>query len=149
MGLRVDSLSDLPPSMQEQAAQAMMGTMKSKAIKAKYGNTATEENGIRFGSKLEARRFRELLQMEQAGEIWDLHLQEEFVLKPAYTLPDGSRSRAIKYVADFTYRRRTVGGGEERVVEDTKSRPTKTPVYRMKKKLMESVHGIIIQEVER
>ena len=134
---------------EEQAAQAMMGTMKSKAIKAKYGNTATEENGIRFGSKLEARRFRELLQMEQAGEIWDLHLQEEFVLKPAYTLPDGSRSRAIKYVADFTYRRRTAGGGEERVVEDTKSRPTKTPVYRMKKKLMESVHGIIIQEVER
>jgi hypothetical protein len=36
-----------------------------------------------------------------------------------------------------------------RVVEDCKSKPTMTPVYRLKKKLVAALHGIEIHEVER
>jgi hypothetical protein len=46
------------------------------------------------------------------------------------------------YESDFTYRR-----DGKLVVEDVKSKPTVTRLYRVKKKLMRAIHGIEIQEV--
>lgn len=52
--------------------------------------------GIRFDSKKEAGRFRELQAMLQAGLIRELRLQQDFTLQEAYTTPDGRRIRAIR-----------------------------------------------------
>ena len=80
--------------------------------------------------------------MSQAGEIRKLRLQQNFTLQEGYTDPDGTRIRAIVYKADFTYERREWDAdGKERwapVVEDVKTRPTRTKDYLIKKKLMKS-----------
>lgn len=66
--------------------------------------------GIRFDSKKEAGRFRELQAMLQAGLIRELRLQQDFTLQEAYTTPDGRRIRAIRYCADFVVSFRVRGG---------------------------------------
>ena len=103
-------------------------------------------------SKKEARRYDELMAMLRAGQIRDLKLQPQFTIQEAYTTPEGQRVRAIRYQADFSYKRPTEPDctGEVhwlRVVEDVKSRATKTRVYEIKKKLMREKLGIEIQEV--
>lgn len=100
--------------------------------------------------------------------ISDLRLQQDFTLQEAYTTPEGERIRAIRYQADFTYKIQWAGynvptsisfddleywrqvvlqhGHGAMVVEDTKSRPTKTPQYMMKYKMMAD-KGYTIREV--
>lgn len=107
---------------------------------------------MKFDSKKEARRYDELMAMLRAGQIRDLKLQPQFTIQEAYTTPEGQRVRAIRYQADFSYMRPTEPdcAGEIhwlRVVEDVKSRATKTRVYEIKKKLMREKLGIEIQEV--
>ena len=63
--------------------------------------------------------------MLQAGLIRELRLQQDFTLQEAYTTPDGRRIRAIRYCADFCYERKTQTGWEK-IVEDVKSRATRT-----------------------
>ena len=135
----------------------------------KYHNTPTERvtaagNVLRFASQKEARRYDELAALERAGKIRDLRMQVDFTLQEAYTDGEGRRVRAIRYKADFTYRTPTakhwgiyaddpegwtdkLGLPWELVVEDVKSRATKTRVYEMKKKLMREKFGIEIQEI--
>lgn len=48
------------------------------------------------------------------------------------------------YISDFDY---VLPSGEV-VVEDVKSEPTKTPIYRLKKKLMLACYGIQITEIQ-
>ncbi len=85
-------------------------------------------------SKAEHRRACELKLLERAGKISDLKEQVRFELVPKR---DGER--AVVYVADFTYTEKGTF-----VVEDCKG--FKTPVYRLKKRLMAHVHGIKIRE---
>lgn len=166
MGIDV---KDLPPAYQAQALRKLMeqeqrkerGVVPSLANlpgkAGKYHNKPTErvtEAGdvLRFDSRKEARRFDELSAMLRTGEIQDLKLQPSFTLQEAYTTVDGVRVRAIRYQADFSYRRaeKPDCNGEIHwiaVVEDVKSRATKTRVYEMKKKLMRERFGIEIQEV--
>lgn len=139
------SLSDLPPKYQDQAVRQLQAQMRRKAEAErvpKYRNQKTERKGISFDSKKEARRFEELMLMLQAGEISDLRLQQDFTLQEAYTTPDGERVRAIRYRADFTYQK-----NGEYIVEDVKSKATRTRVYLMKKKMMLERLGIRIREV--
>lgn len=102
---------------------------------AKYGNRKT--NG--YASKREAKRAQELELLQMAGEIHNLRKQVEYVL---IKKQDGERE--CKYVADFVYQN---GPDQERdtIVEDAKG--YRDPVYRIKRKLMLSVHGIRIREV--
>lgn len=145
------NFSDLPPRYQQQAMKQLAEQMQKKQATAeqparsKYGNVKTGRDALRFDSKKEARRFDELVIMQQAGEIKDLRLQVEFTLQAAYTTPSGERVRAIRYLADFAYYRRS-GDGWEYVVEDVKSRPTRTRAYMMKKKLMADRLGLTITE---
>ena len=81
-----------------------------------------------------------LLSKSQA--IGDLKLQPEFTLQEAYTTPDGERVRAIRYRADFSYKR-----AGDLVVEDVKSTGTETDKYKIKKKLLLDRFGIKIVEV--
>lgn len=120
----------------------------------KYRNTPTERQGkaglIRFASKKEAGRYDALLLLEQAGEIRSLKLQPEYTLQAAYTTPEGERVRAIRYLADFSYWRRVKDGPDTRwelVVEDVKSRGTRTPAYLLKRKLLLEKHEISVTEV--
>ena len=154
------NISDLPPKYQQQAVEKYMKQQKRRgpapsaaAVQntdraAKYRNTPTERvtaSGavLRFDSQKEARRDDHLTLRQQAGEIHDLRLQVDFTLQEAYTDPEGRRVRAIRYRADFTYRERD----GRLVVEDVKSKPTRTREYLIKRKLMKERRGIDITEV--
>ena len=93
-------------------------------------------DGITFDSKHERDRYVELTLLEKAKVIQDLKTQVSFPL-----IPKSKYGREIKYVADFTYYE-----NGELVVEDTKSPITKTPVYRLKKRLMAEKYDIEIKE---
>lgn len=154
------NLSDLPPKYQQQAVEKYMKQQKRRgpvppaaAVQntdraSKYRNTPTERvtaSGavLHFDSQKEARRYDHLTLRQQAGEIHDLRLQVDFTLQEAYTDPEGRRVRAIRYRADFTYRERD----GRLVVEDVKSKPTRTREYLIKRKLMKERRGIDITEV--
>jgi hypothetical protein len=133
--------------------------------RSKYGAVKTEIDGIVFASKAEARRYAELRLLEKAGEITRLQIQPKFDiyvevrtvaerLKAAARRlrkqnPDLPRVKVCTYVADFAYDQKTLSASENdhyvRVVEDVKG--MKTPVYRLKKKLVEAQYGIEITEV--
>lgn len=153
MGIDISRLS---PSAQDQimrklAAQnleQMAQRQQKKQQGGKYHNTPTPrqtEDGkeIRFDSKKEAERFDELMLLLKAEKISELRLQADFTLQEAYTLPNGNRVRAIRYKADFTYK----DDNGNLVVEDVKSKATKTRVYGIKKKLMLEKFGIEIREI--
>ena len=103
----------------------------------KYGAKPVTVDGIRFASKAEAHRYRQLLLLEKAGEIAGLYLQ------PRYELHAGESLKAIgAYVADFSYT--DVRAGLV-VVEDVKG--MQTPLYKWKKRHMRAQYGIEIREV--
>lgn len=121
--------------------------------RSKYGAKSGVYGGKRFDSKREARRYAELVALEEAGAIKNLRRQVKYILIPAQREPDtvGIRGgikrgalleRECAYVADFVYT--LVQTGEE-IVEDSKG--FRTDVYVIKRKLMLYVHGIKIREV--
>ena len=163
-------VKDLPPAYQAQALRkwAEQERRKQRAPLPspadaptgggrKYHNKPTERvtpagNVLRFDSQKEARRFDELSALEQAGKIRDLRMQVDFTLQGAYTDTEGRRVRAIRYKADFTYMKQSFvdRDGEWQwalVVEDVKSRATRTKEYILKRKLMKERFNIDIQEV--
>ena len=110
-------------------------TPTEKPKKSKYGAVKTEVDGIMFDSKREASRYQELRLLEQAGEIANLRLQVPYIL-----FPKNEHGRALKYIADFTYNDRN----GQLIVEDAKG--VKTPVYRLKRRMMAELKGIEIKE---
>lgn len=104
-------------------------------MSSKYGNQIVEEDGLKFRSKAEHRRYRELKLLLAAGEIADLEIQ------PRYPLVVNG-VKVATYVADYRYR--DVRTGEVRV-EDVKGKATL--VYTMKKKLVKALYGIDVEEV--
>lgn len=103
----------------------------------KYNNKKVELDGIKFDSKAEAQRYCELKLLQKAGKITDLQAHVKFEL-----IPKNKFECAVKYIADFTYTENGI-----LVVEDVKSKPTKTKDYIIKRKLMLHVHGIRVKEV--
>lgn len=162
-------IEDLPPWAQAQAQRKMAEQRRPKAPPPsptpppwagggeKYHNVRTQRtledgNKVDFDSKKEARRYDELIAMLRAGEIRELKLQPQFTIQEAYTTPEGRRVRAIRYQADFSYERPTAPDCTGTVhwlpvVEDVKSRVTRTRVYEIKKKLLQEKFGIEIREV--
>ena len=110
-------------------------TPPTKPKKSKYRAVKTEVDGIVFDSKHEASRYEELRLLEQAGEITNLRLQVPFEL-----IPKSKHGMPIRYIADFTYN--NLNG--QLIVEDAKG--VKTPVYRLKRRLMAELKGIEIKE---
>lgn len=152
--MQIDDISKLPERYQKQIMAKIAERERGKPTPAerpktrKYRNVKTEENGIKFDSKKEAKRYMELLARREAGEIDDLRLQVNFTLQEGYTKPDGERVRAIVYKADFTYKKRDANGRYTLyIVEDVKSKATKTRTYEIKKKLMREKFRIEVQEV--
>ena len=112
---------------------------------SKYHSRKTERGGITFDSRREADRWQELILLQRAGKIAGLNRQVKFELIPAQgrEWKGDTAERATYYIADFTY----IEDGRL-IVEDVKSKATRTPEYRIKRKLMRWVHGIRIREVE-
>ncbi len=117
------------------AAARRMGIALPKGKKpgrSKYGAVKTVVDNITFASKKEAARYGVLKVMLANGEICDLQLQPEFPL-----IINGVKCG--KYLADFSF----LAMGK-RVIEDCKG--MKTPVYRLKKKIVEALYNISILE---
>jgi hypothetical protein len=114
--------------------------------RSKYGAVKTTVDGYVFDSKREAARYAELRLRERAGEIQSLERQVPYPIRVT-NLGTGEVHTVGTYVADFRYWPTTKTPPFAYVVEDVKSEPTKTPVYRLKKKLVEALYGIQITEV--
>lgn len=141
-GLRFESMADMPPRMREAYAKQVLPEARAQQSAAKYRNAPAERAGIRFDSQKEARRYDELMVMLRAGIISDLRLEPQFTLQESYITETGERIRAVRYTADFSYK-----FGGKLVVEDVKSKPTRTKEYLRNKKFMRSKFGIDIQEI--
>jgi hypothetical protein len=117
-------------AIQQQQAKAHKYSAKPKMV-----------DGIRFASTAEARRYQELKYLESAGEIKELELQPKF---PLYVCrrQNGELHKVCDYIADFRYRRGPTG---LLIIEDVKG--VRTPVYRLKRKMVEAQYDIRIQEV--
>lgn len=101
---------------------------------SKYHARKTTVDGITFESKAEATAYQNRLLMQQSGDISGLELQPKFPL-----IVNGEKIGV--YIADFRYLNHATNSV---VVEDVKG--VKTPVYRLKKKLVHALYGITILE---
>ena len=121
--------------------------------KNKYSNKKIKFEDKEFDSQKEARRFKELSIMQDAGLIKDLKRQVKFTLIPTQREPDVTgpkggikKGKVIEkecsYYADFVYYDNEL---KQQIVEDTKG--FRTTEYIIKRKLMLAVHGIRIKEI--
>jgi len=106
----------------------------------KYRAKPTEVDGHLFASKKEAKRYCELKLLQKAGEISHLEIQPKFKLLVNGRPLKYESGREATYVADFAY---FDPSREKRVVEDVKSPATRTPVYRLKKLLVEAIYPAV------
>lgn len=97
----------------------------------KYNAIPTVIDGIRFASKAEANYYVQLKLLQKAGEI------EKFDMQVPYELPGG-----IIYLLDF---RVYYPGG---FIDYVDVKGVLTPVFILKKKLMEAIHNIKINVVK-
>lgn len=100
----------------------------------KYKNSALWVGNEHFPSQKEARRYKDLLLMQKAGAITGLVIHPRFPLNV-------SGEHIGDYIADFQYFERGA-----RVVEDVKSPPTRTALYRWKIKHLKAQYGIEVRE---
>lgn len=107
------------------------------ARRNKFNAQKTVVNGIRFDSKMEANRYLDLRLLEMGNQIYELSLQPKIPL-----MVNGQKIG--DYIGDFKYRESVTG---DWVIEDVKSPYTKTPVYRLKKKILATYEPpIVIKE---
>lgn len=98
--------------------------------KSKYKNTRTVVDGIRFASQKEAKRYKDLQLLQAAREV------QFFLRQVPIDLPG-----KVRYFIDFI-----VFWKDGRIsFEDVKG--MKTPVYKIKKKQVESLYPIEITEI--
>lgn len=117
-------------------AYALMSKGKGRR-RTKYGaKRCTTADGEKFDSKAERARWGVLLLMQARGEIERLERQ------PVYELVVNG-VKVGRYVGDFRY---FDVRAKRFVTEDVKG--VKTPVYRLKKKLVAALHGIEIKETK-
>lgn len=94
---------------------------RAEALEARQGHDKT--GLIVFDSKLEAKRYTQLLLLVQSGQIRNLSFHPKFTLQPKFALL-GIKHRAITYAADFQYKERR-GERWVTIIEDVKGQRTK------------------------
>ena len=110
---------------------------------SKYHAERVVTSGIKFDSKLEAKRYNELMMLQKAGEIENLRLQQQFTLQEGFKTCEGELIRPVRYIADFTY----YDKDGNYIIEDVKSEKTRQLVeYRIKKRIM-AEKGYMIKEI--
>lgn len=127
----------------------------SRGLRAtsKYKAIPTMVDGVKFASKKEAKRYGELKLLLKAGLIRALKLQPAFDLSVVPLPLIAARSpRPVhvgRYLGDFSYDERLENTAPAAdvwrpVVEDVKG--IKTPIYRLKKRMVEAIYQIQIRE---
>ena len=102
----------------------------------KYKNKKTKIENITFDSKKEAHRYLVLRDMEKHGIISHLECQPKIAL-----MVNGHQIGS--YIGDFRYQK-----DGKIILEDVKSKITKTPVYNLKKKILQTYQPpIVITEI--
>jgi hypothetical protein len=99
-------------------------------LRHKFRAKPTEYDGIKFASKKESKRYMELELLRKQGKVLFLLRQVGF------HLPGG-----VKYVCDFV----VFWEDGSVTIEDVKG--MKTPIYIAKKKMVEAIYPISIQEI--
>jgi hypothetical protein len=102
---------------------------------SKYKNRRVKLDGYTFDSQAEANRYAELKLLERAGKITRLLLQ------PLYSFQINNKV-IFTYFADFQY----MNEHGNMVIEDVKG--VRTPLYKLKKKIIEARYDIKITEVD-
>jgi len=106
-------------------------------MKNKFNAKKQTYKGKTFDSKKELTRFLILESMEKNNYIYDLELQPVFPL-----IVNGHKIG--RYTADFRYKNRN----GEVIVEDVKSKITKTRDYILRKKILSTYNPpVIIKEI--
>jgi len=95
-------------------------------VRTKYRAIRTEVDGRSFASKLEARRYSQLVQLQK------LHMIRWFTCQVPFHLAPG-----IKYVCDFL----VVWSDGRITIEDVKG--VETAAFKIKKKLFEPLYGTL------
>ena len=114
--------------------QRKMGIEEEKEHgQRKYRNVRVKLDGYAFDSKKEANRYLQLLMRQRIGEISGLQIH------PRFDLNVGG-DKVCRYYADFRYK--DIDGVER--VEDCKG--VRTPIYKLKRRLMKVIYGINILE---
>lgn len=128
------------PSSLEQLVREISGEPKNK-----FNAVKEVIDGIKFDSKTEARRYRELKLLERAGKIKDIEVQPVYILLKSVKFSGDDRAKpAMRYTADFRYY--DIDKGEV-VVEDVKSKATaKLTDYKMRRHMMLAIHDIEVLE---
>jgi len=105
----------------------------------KYRNKKVVVDGIKFDSQKEAKRYRELILLERAGQIRSLKLQPRFKLEILGVKIKYDSGRQVQYVADFMY----TTADHRHVIEDCKG--FRTPLYKLKRAIMQAMGHRIIE----
>jgi len=114
----------------------------------KYHAIPIHVDGVRFASKKEAARFLELQCWQKAGQIADLEVHPVYPLHVMELWRSGSPivvTTVGKFTADFRYLNLHTG---EWKIEDVKAPATRTESYKLRKKIVEAVHGVTIDEID-
>lgn len=93
----------------------------------KYNAKKVKIDGITFDSKLEGARYNHLKELESMGLIFDIEIHPPF---PCVV----NGKKVCLYKADFRYK----NSEGVMIVEDTKG--IETPMFRLKKKLVEALY---------
>lgn len=99
-------------------------------LRHKYNAKPVTDDGIRFSSKKEHKRYLELKLLQNSGEVAFFQMQCPF------HLPAG-----VKYICDF----QVYWKDGNITFEDVKG--VKTDIYKLKKKQVEGVYPITITEI--
>jgi len=124
----------------------------AKQRKGRYGNVQKiTEDGIRFDSKREYLRYRDLKLLEKAGEIRHLEVHPKFPITiggvsiMVSSNQHNKWDRHLTYEADFRYSRREPPWWPV-VIEDVKMQSGhRTGIYKLKRALMRAM-GYDIEE---
>lgn len=108
--------------------------------RSKYNAKGDYVDGRWFDSQAEITRYRQLKELLEAGLIENLEFQLAFECRI-------ENHPMFRYLSDFAYDvvDPTTGAVIESIIEDVKG--LKTPVYRLKKKIIEAQHKIQIVEI--
>jgi hypothetical protein len=109
--------------------------------RSKYRAVPTIVDNIRFASKKEAKRYSELKMLQQSGQIFGLSMQAPYPFYYPCNPGEPLGKKMFTYVADFVY----LKPSGEVVIEDVKG--MRTPLYKLKKKLVEAQWKFTIREV--
>ena len=114
---------------------------RHKTKKSKYGNRASEYGGAIYASKKEALYAKHLDILRKAVSdtdrviAWQAQVPYEIWVRHKFI---------CKYLLDFKV---YYADGRIECIDIKGGNATKTPIYRLKKKLVEAIHCIVIKEI--